>query len=875
MASQQGRERRAPGRARARARALVLAVALAAVATGASAAASDAASDEYAQLLAGVDDLDLDFHASRIQLLSSSAFPLAAAEDGVYVAAAVSGAGRVVAFGHEAMLTKGASGEGGAGAQTLIGNVLAWLASADGAADEVRLVVQSSYNNGQTAAFAAAASAALPSDASVTTQRVTWMPEGLVAGRDVAVVNFHDLEVEDIHSLLAFVAAGGGVLGGGHAWWWAYSNDNDNAYANHPANALLVPLGLGLDSRTVGSTVLSEVPSELPGGEYNLWSVGAALEAFGADVLDQGSAEEEMALTTIADALAFVPADADAELWAAADAAFSSSELEVGHFPLRYTGLAKLALVVAETREQHLPASSIEPSAWARGSCSHCQMPADATKRRTVAKLTVNASYPGRNDRFFYSSPDASLWISTGLYLAPGEAAEVGLPPAAVRSGCVSLQVGAHSDELHQIKRLERPPKITRTFAVETNTTTVANAHGGLLYLVVEPGCTAGEVEMQVEGAYDAPRFVLGVTDPDDYIKAVTSPLAAPWTELECESLILTVRTVDAAAAASEATAVMEHWERAMQLGRDLASEGRPYVRKERIVSDVQISVGWMHSGYPIMGHLEHSALVVSVDELCGQGTGELGGWGPYHELGHNFQGRDWMLPGTDESSCNLFSLIIAERECGMQPGRGHPARSPESVLERWEEYSAAKYPDFSVWFGLDFFMELQSALGGWEALAGVLATYASESTRTCDPCTLENVGAGWSPASERARFDLLMARSAVALGARGLEAAEIFGPNKWRLPVSDAALESILEAEWGESPSEADGGSSPKKKKKSNKKDKKKKRQKKNKKTKLEKLSKKAIKKLCKGAKSKKKCKKGHAKKLCTFSKRKGCAPR
>ena len=204
--------------------------------------------------------------------------------------------------------------------------------------------------------------------------------------------------------------------------------------------------------------------------------------------------------------------------------------------------------------------------------------------------------------------------------------------------------------------------------------------------------------------------------------------------------------------------------------------------------------------------------------------------------------------------------------------------------MERWEEYSAAKYPDFSVWFGLDFFMELQSALGGWEALAGVLATYASESTRTCDPCTLENVGAGWSPASERARFDLLMARSAVALGARGLEAAELFGPNKWRLPVSDAALESILEAEWGESPSEADGGSSPKKKKKSNKKDKKKKRQKKNKKkkrqkknkkTKLEKLSKKAIKKLCKGAKSKKKCKKGHAKKLCTFSKRKGCAPR
>merc|ERR1719389_467821 len=263
-----------------------------------------------------------------------------------------------------------------------------------------------------------------------------------------------------------------------------------------------------------------------------------------------------------------------------------------------------------------------------------------------------------------------------------------------------------------------------------------------------------------------------------------------------------------------------------MQLGRDLASEGRPYVRKERIVSDLQISVGWMHSGYPIMGHLEHSALVVSVDELCGQGTGELGGWGPYHELGHNFQGRDWLLPGTTESSCNLFSLIIAERECGMQPGRGHPARSPESVLERWEEYSAAKYPDFSVWFGLDFFMELQSALGGWEALAGVLATYASESTRTCDPCTLENVGAGW-------------------------------------LPVSDAALESILEAEWGESPSEADGGSSPKKKKK------------KNKKTKLEKLSKKAIKKLCKGAKSKKKCKKGHAKKLCTFSKRKGCAPR
>jgi hypothetical protein len=48
-------------------------------------------------------------------------------------------------------------------------------------------------------------------------------------------------------------------------------------------------------------------------------------------------------------------------------------------------------------------------------------------------------------------------------------------------------------------------------------------------------------------------------------------------------------------------------------------SNRTPTTRAERFLVDRQISAGWMHSGYPVMAHLESTGEVMTrVDRIAG-----------------------------------------------------------------------------------------------------------------------------------------------------------------------------------------------------------------------------------------------------------------
>lgn len=130
----------------------------------------------------------------------------------------------------------------------------------------------------------------------------------------------------------------------------------------------------------------------------------------------------------------------------------------------------------------------------------------------------------------------------------------------------------------------------------------------------------------------------------------------------------------------------------------ELATIPLKFPRKERIVIDVQISngkyirvlleyisilihnfeppkykcqnlhissiceTGWMHAGYPIMGHTPTASDMTIVKKIF---NGSL--WGPIHELGHNQQRNCWEFPPhTTESTCNLWSVYVHEEVLGI-----------------------------------------------------------------------------------------------------------------------------------------------------------------------------------------------------------------
>uniref|UniRef100_A0A3B4FDR3 Peptidase M60 domain-containing protein n=1 Tax=Pundamilia nyererei TaxID=303518 RepID=A0A3B4FDR3_9CICH len=149
----------------------------------------------------------------------------------------------------------------------------------------------------------------------------------------------------------------------------------------------------------------------------------------------------------------------------------------------------------------------------------------------------------------------------------------------------------------------------------------------------------------------------------------------------------------------------------------DLAAKPHKFPHKERFVTDVQISAGWMHAGYPIMAHHASAAELVGVKK-----SKEL--WGPIHELGHNQQRSCWEFPShTTECTCNLWSVYVHEEVLGLN--RAHDELPLAKRKSRVEKYikGGRELSDWKLWVALETYLQLQEKFG-WDAFKKVFAAY-------------------------------------------------------------------------------------------------------------------------------------------------------
>uniref|UniRef100_A0A8D0DAJ7 Peptidase M60 domain-containing protein n=1 Tax=Sander lucioperca TaxID=283035 RepID=A0A8D0DAJ7_SANLU len=153
----------------------------------------------------------------------------------------------------------------------------------------------------------------------------------------------------------------------------------------------------------------------------------------------------------------------------------------------------------------------------------------------------------------------------------------------------------------------------------------------------------------------------------------------------------------------------------------DLAVIPHKFARKERIVADVQISAGLMHSGYPVMIHTE------SANELVRPGDARTKGlWGETHELGHNQQRTCWEFPPhTTECTCNLWSVYVHEEVLGLNREKAHSSMTLTKRKRRVDEYvkGGKKLSDWTIWVALETYLQLQGKFG-WDAFKKVFAAY-------------------------------------------------------------------------------------------------------------------------------------------------------
>ena len=310
--------------------------------------------------------------------------------------------------------------------------------------------------------------------------------------------------------------------------------------------------------------------------------------------------------------------------------------------------------------------------------------------------------------------------MGTGLYAAAGEVINITVPSSIVDQN-VRIQIGAHSDSLWNKDKLDRHPKVHRIWVIDSTTMQVGNTFGGLIYITFPPDSTFGMTNVTIENAVQSPRYIVGVTTAQQW-NTTQRNLPAPWAEIEGEFFILTVpsseiRNLD------NTVELMNWWDTALQMEHNLSGY-LPWTRVERAVFDIQISAGWMHSGYPFMAHTVSVANVVNLSHMSTQGD-----WGMFHELGHNHQWMAATLPGNTETTCNLFSAYIMTELVGVDLGAGHSAMSNSSRETRTETYfnAGSQISQWSVWTALETHMMIQEQFG-WQVYTSAFSQYYNAS---------------------------------------------------------------------------------------------------------------------------------------------------
>ena len=599
------------------------------------------------------------------------------------------GKGRIVGYGHETMVARTSNNE----MANLSLNSLDWVC--DGVGKTVGL--ESSFNGWKNT---------LLSEGYAVVESAT--PANLV-NLDCFVTEFWNSYTDSENlQLTDWLTNGGGLIMGGHSWYWSYSN-SDVAH-NYPGNKIAKTTGLFV-SASSGSSTFSVNQNEW--GDLHRLHGSLPLivdHVSGTQMMTQNDATT--AAKTISLCVSTLPLDYTGVWNSLRMMSNNTGWIHIDSsttYSMNADEVDDLILTIQEELMMKLPADELDAHP------SHVSFPGsvNSTSPRPTKTVQIDGNFSGLPSQFGYANARSAGRMSTGMYAPAGEVVNITLPQSIIGQG-VSILVGAHSDSLWGKTTLSRHPKIIRYWSIDNTTMQVGNSFGGPIYITIAAGTVIGDFNVTIEGAVEMPHYIHGVTDLQNWT-TVQRLHPAPIAELESDYFILTVpswgiRNLD------HPNETMIFWDEALQMEHNLSGY-TPWPRIERAVFDVQISAGWMHSGYPFMAHTASVSGVVNGSYMY-----QNGDWGMFHELGHNHQWMSSTLPGNTETTCNLYSMRLMEDLVGIT---GHGSMSPSNRQSRTETYfnNGAQISSWSVWTALETHIQIKEAFG-WEPITAAYQEY-------------------------------------------------------------------------------------------------------------------------------------------------------
>lgn len=642
-------------------------------------------------LLADVRSVDVGGGAipGPFAILTTNAFPLAEARVGSGATAFVSvgatfGRGRAVSFGHPGFFQGANCLLDG---KRLVRNALAWTARGKA---KPRVAV---LREAGVAGFFRELGCA---DVRV----VSEVPARGAA--DVLVAT--GFRAADVEAALAFVEAGGGLLNTTLGWGYLYFNREAKFARDFADNRVMARLGY-----VQGPTMANRVGKAFPvaGGSDLLGARGneALKLALSKHWPWLGAAARRQVSATLSVLASALPPGACPEVEA------QLASLAYGRKPEKVPS-ARTPVTEADALERLAALARL--NAWQ----TDPERPVDADPAAAVYPGLVAPGTPSvtRDVSIDLSVP---RWHSTGVFAPAGRPLTVTLPEGAEKLG-LKVRIGSTADDLTGKPEWKRAPRVTVEHPLTQRATTVHSPFGGLVYIVVPDMSAAASLRLSLAGGVMAPWFRLGRDTAEDFA-AQCAASGAPYGEIEGTNFVVTAETVGLRRVKDPAW-IARYWDAVIAADRDLAQLRRR--EPERMCSDVQLTNGWMHDGYPLMTHQNEAHLDWAIDE---ERLAKGEGWGCYHEIGHNHQDRVWTPACCGEVTVNLFTVLAIEkvakqdwREERFESGRNRMARRVAAWKSRGATYDDWKKDPF---LQLELYLRLQEAFG-WDAYRETIGRY-------------------------------------------------------------------------------------------------------------------------------------------------------
>lgn len=186
----------------------------------------------------------------------------------------------------------------------------------------------------------------------------------------------------------------------------------------------------------------------------------------------------------------------------------------------------KALLFLEDSYLSSLSIKEVEALGPHRASAAFGPIPASADRSTKTVVLSSNAN------------KNASELVSTGLYAVPGKPIVV-TTPRKLLAAKLAVVIGHHN--VVPASDAKRPlvsmPNARRSFTLEAASTKAISPHGGLIFINVPKEAGFDNASFKIDGAIDAPRFVLGQTTDAEW-KELRKALA-PWGELVAEHIVI------------------------------------------------------------------------------------------------------------------------------------------------------------------------------------------------------------------------------------------------------------------------------------------------------------------------------------------------